>query len=130
MSLTDGENILVADSAEAFADAVARLYMDETLWLNLSQAGIEFAKEAWGAEAAWGILANILRELNFNPTRKNRQLSLYSSSYESTSRNKKTPKKPTAEPDDYRKKIQQELSIYEKQVNVHDLPDITAVRLN
>ena len=66
MSLTDGENILVADGAEAFADAIVRLYQDETLWNRISRSGLTFADKAWGTEAAWGILAGILRELGFD----------------------------------------------------------------
>jgi glycosyltransferase involved in cell wall biosynthesis len=78
MSLIDGENILVADGPEALANAVGRIYEDETLWNRLSQNGLVFADKAWGAEAAWKILAEILRELGFSSGRTNRQLSLYS----------------------------------------------------
>ncbi|HWS89188.1 MAG TPA: glycosyltransferase [Pyrinomonadaceae bacterium] len=36
MSLRDGEEALIADTAEAFADAVVRLYRDEGLWRRLA----------------------------------------------------------------------------------------------
>lgn len=66
MSLTDGENILVADGAEAFADALVKLYQDEVLWNHISHNGLEFAENAWGSEAAWHNLADILRQLGFD----------------------------------------------------------------
>lgn len=40
MHLVDGEDALVADSAEAFAAAIVRLYHDAALWLRLSDAGL------------------------------------------------------------------------------------------
>jgi GT2 family glycosyltransferase/glycosyltransferase involved in cell wall biosynthesis/SAM-dependent methyltransferase len=126
MSLTDGENILVADGPEAFANAVARIYRDEALWHNVSQNGLAFAVRAWGAEAAWGTLAGILCELDFTPARNKRGLSLYTSNSQGAFQSKKKDfEKPTIKQnDDYQKKIRQELAIYEKQINVHDLPDI------
>ena len=48
MSLIHGENILVADGAKSFADAVARLYCDEDLWVRISKGAINFAKDNWG----------------------------------------------------------------------------------
>jgi len=63
MSLRDGENILVADGAEALAEAVARLYEDEGMWEKVSRNGLEFAAKAWGGETAWTSLYNILEEL-------------------------------------------------------------------
>jgi glycosyltransferase involved in cell wall biosynthesis len=36
MSLRDGEEALIADTAEGFADAVVRLYRDEELWRRLA----------------------------------------------------------------------------------------------
>jgi len=125
MSLTDGENILVADGPEALANAVARIYQDETLWNHVSQTGLEFADKAWGAETAWNNLAGILRELSFNPVRGNRQLSLYACCSSNSGVEPVKRQKLASEVEDvYREKIKQELSIYEKQVNVHDLPDI------
>ena len=78
MSLIHGENILVADGAKSFADAVARLYCDEDLWVRISKGAINFAKDNWGAEAAWNILANIISDLNIKPIRREFPLKLYS----------------------------------------------------
>ncbi|MCL2297367.1 MAG: glycosyltransferase, partial [Proteobacteria bacterium] len=39
MHLTDGRDALIADDACAFAEAIARVYRDETLWRQLSSAG-------------------------------------------------------------------------------------------
>ena len=39
MDLVDGEDVLVADGAEAFADAVVRAYRDPQLWERLRHGG-------------------------------------------------------------------------------------------
>jgi hypothetical protein len=78
MSLTDGENILVADGAEALVDALAKIYQDEALWDSISANGLAFAEQAWGAEAAWGILAAILADIGIQVKRSAHPLSLYS----------------------------------------------------
>ncbi len=39
MHLTDGRDVLIADEALAFAEAIARVYRDEALWHTLSAAG-------------------------------------------------------------------------------------------
>ena len=78
MSLTDGENILVADGAEALADTLARIYQDEALWSRISENGLVFAEQAWGADAAWGILAAILADMGITVKRAAYPLSLYS----------------------------------------------------
>ena len=78
MSLTDGENVLVADGAEAFASAVVKLYKDKPLWSRLSKAGPDFAEKAWGAARAWEILANILNELGLKTQNNEYPLKLYS----------------------------------------------------
>jgi GT2 family glycosyltransferase len=80
MSLTDGENILVADGAEAFASAIARLYEDGVLWNKLSKAGLEFADQAWGEEAAFQTLGKILNDVGINASGGGRTPKLYRSS--------------------------------------------------
>jgi glycosyltransferase involved in cell wall biosynthesis len=52
MHLVEGEEVLVADDPDAFADAIARLYRDETLWNRLSQAGIANVRRHFSPEAA------------------------------------------------------------------------------
>ena len=78
MSLTNGENILVADSAEAFTDAIVKLYQDEALWNRISQNSVIFADKAWGAEAAYQLLTGIVTDLGINTSHTNYPLSLYS----------------------------------------------------
>jgi SAM-dependent methyltransferase len=130
MCLTDGENIIVADGVEAFVSSIVKLYESESLWNNLSQKGLIFADQAWGAEAAWEILANILFDIGIPSQRGSNQLVLYnakeiisnSKNKLSEITNKETKQESSSQ--GYLKKIQQELSIYEKQVKVHDLPEI------
>jgi GT2 family glycosyltransferase/glycosyltransferase involved in cell wall biosynthesis len=80
MSLIEGENILLADSPEQFAEVISKLYLDENLWNQLSQNSVVFAENAWGAQAAWNILSNILADLDIETTQNARPLSLYKSS--------------------------------------------------
>ena len=78
MSLIDGEHLLVANTVEEIAASIAKLHTDETLWQRLHQKGFEFAQQMWGAEAAWGTLAQMLGDLGFKPARGVRPLRLYS----------------------------------------------------
>ena len=80
MSLTDGTNILIADGAEDLAEAIMRVYQDESLWRLVSEASVKFAERSWGAEAAWMILAEILASLVGTSKRRAYPLSLYSNS--------------------------------------------------
>lgn len=73
MSLTHGENILVTDGATEFADEIARLYDNETLWNHLSSKGINYAHKTWGLEAAHKTLAMILDDIDLPQLAKNGQ---------------------------------------------------------
>ncbi len=73
MSLTHGENILVTDGATEFADEIARLYDNETLWNHLSSMGINYAHKTWGLEAAHKTLAMILDDIDLPQLAKNGQ---------------------------------------------------------
>ena len=92
MSLTDNENILIADEAKAFADAVVSLYEDEGLWKKISQKGLDFAKNTWGAEAAWKILHDILADIELSTDRAAYPLSLYSEPNPTTKKNIHKPR--------------------------------------
>lgn len=52
MQLQNGENILIADDAEAFASAVLRLYDDHSLWLRLSDQGLDNIRQHFSFDAA------------------------------------------------------------------------------
>lgn len=78
MLLTADKNILVADDAEAFAEAIVRVYENESLWNELSESGQHFALQEWGVEAAWVSLSNILDDIGFSTTRSQLPLSSYS----------------------------------------------------
>ncbi|WP_162634924.1 glycosyltransferase [Pseudomonas putida] len=78
MSLSANENILVADDAQSFAEAIVRLYEDESLWNELSLAGQDFALQEWGVEAAWVSLSKILDDIGFSTVRSQLPLSSYS----------------------------------------------------
>ncbi|KAF1708721.1 glycosyltransferase [Pseudoxanthomonas sacheonensis] len=52
MHLQDGVDVLVADDARAFADAVVRLYSDEELWNRLARNGLENVARHFSLDAA------------------------------------------------------------------------------
>lgn len=52
MHLQDGQDVLVADDAEAFAAAVVRLYQDPVLWQQLSSAGRRNVADHFSLDAA------------------------------------------------------------------------------
>jgi glycosyltransferase involved in cell wall biosynthesis len=79
MALTDGENILIADDPQALVDAIGRLYRDEGLWNRISANALDFARHAWGAEAAWRNLADIVTGLGMPVTRGTHPLALFGS---------------------------------------------------
>lgn len=78
MSLIDGENILIADGAEEYSEAVVRLYCNESLWNDMSKSGLSFAEHSWGAGAAWDTLNSILSDIDLPCIKGNHALSLYS----------------------------------------------------
>jgi GT2 family glycosyltransferase len=60
MFLNDGQDVLIADEAEAFADAVCRLYTNEALWNQLSAGGLKNVEQYFSFEAARQALGDIL----------------------------------------------------------------------
>lgn len=64
LGAADGEDVLVADDAEGFADAVVRLYGDESLWNRLSAGGIANVEQHFSAAAARRDLRALLAGLN------------------------------------------------------------------
>ncbi len=60
----DGEDVLVADSAQDFAAAVVRLYRDEALWNRLSAAARENVRQHFSMDRARDSLRNILDSLH------------------------------------------------------------------
>jgi glycosyltransferase involved in cell wall biosynthesis len=52
IALIDHEDILIADEAEDFAQALIELYESEELWNRLSQNGIKKTRALYSVEAA------------------------------------------------------------------------------
>jgi glycosyltransferase involved in cell wall biosynthesis len=52
MHLHDGRDVLVADTADAFADALVRLYRDEPLWATLARNGLDNVQRHFSLDAA------------------------------------------------------------------------------
>jgi len=60
MHLVEGEEVLVADDARAFAEAVARAYRDEATWNRLSQAGLANVERHFSPRVARQALEELL----------------------------------------------------------------------
>jgi glycosyltransferase involved in cell wall biosynthesis len=60
MHLTSGSDVLVGDSPEAFADAVARAYSDRPLWHALADGGRENVRTHFSREAALRAVTRLL----------------------------------------------------------------------
>lgn len=60
MYLVEGENVLLADDADAFASAVLRLHEDESLWLRLSDASLDNVRQHFSFETARRTLRGLL----------------------------------------------------------------------
>lgn len=63
MFLEDGRDVLVADSAEEFANAVCRLHADDALWLRLRAGGLGNTRQYFSRDAARLALRHWLRGL-------------------------------------------------------------------
>ncbi|MFC5582577.1 glycosyltransferase [Rhodanobacter terrae] len=60
MQLHDGVDVLVADDATAFVDAVLRLQRDKNLWQQLSEHGLDNVRQHFSAVAAAAVLHRVL----------------------------------------------------------------------
>lgn len=60
MHLEHGRDVLVADDARAFADAVIRLYGDEALWQTLAVHGLRNVERHFSPDAARGVVRRVL----------------------------------------------------------------------
>lgn len=63
MWLTDGKDVLVADTPQDFAYAIVNLNRDDELWETLSVNGIDIAREHFSIETARSRLSSLLSDL-------------------------------------------------------------------
>ncbi|TBR11938.1 MAG: glycosyltransferase [Lysobacter sp.] len=59
MHLTDGVDVLVADDAQAFADAVVRAYTDAGLWERLAGNGLDSVRRHFSPDAARDVCCRV-----------------------------------------------------------------------
>lgn len=67
MSLVDGQDVLSADNARDFSEAVVRLYGDSALWQRLREAGMENTRRHFSPEAARSFVRPWLQSLRKTP---------------------------------------------------------------
>jgi len=63
MHLRDGDDVLVADDADAFAAAVVRLHEDATLWRRLADGGLENTRRYFSTDSVRATLRALLDTL-------------------------------------------------------------------
>ncbi len=63
MGLVNERDILIANSAEAFAGMVARCYSDEKLWTRVASGGRRTIARRYAPSTVGGLLATCLTEL-------------------------------------------------------------------
>lgn len=61
MFLTHGEDVLIADSSEDFAEQIVRAYNDETLWSTLSDGGLENVERYFSYNAARRAIGDLVK---------------------------------------------------------------------
>lgn len=59
MHLVDGHDVLLADTADAFADAVVRAYGDRALWERLAANGLDNVARHFSADAARDVVRRV-----------------------------------------------------------------------
>jgi GT2 family glycosyltransferase/2-polyprenyl-3-methyl-5-hydroxy-6-metoxy-1,4-benzoquinol methylase len=64
MSVEQGKTALIADDADAFADAVIRLYGDELLWQSISAAAREHVDKLFGAARFRQLLVEVIQAVS------------------------------------------------------------------
>jgi len=60
MHLAPGEDVLVADDPETFADAIAQVYRDEALWQKLAAGGVENIRRHFSRDVARGAVRKLI----------------------------------------------------------------------
>jgi GT2 family glycosyltransferase/glycosyltransferase involved in cell wall biosynthesis len=73
MSLTDHQDVMIADGPEAFADAVIELYNSESLWDTISNNALAKTRAFFSLEAARKQLAQLSAE---HPSRSQRSIGI------------------------------------------------------
>ena len=70
MHLDPGNDVLVADDPEAFAQAVTRLYQDAELWQRLAAGGRENVRTHFSRDIARSALTRLIARLRTRPVRE------------------------------------------------------------
>jgi SAM-dependent methyltransferase len=67
MGLEHGRDVLVAESTEALAAAIVRVYHDQGLWESLSKNGLAFVREHYSFDGALSLFRDLLHDLGVEP---------------------------------------------------------------
>lgn len=134
MGLTDGVNVVIANSVQDFANAVIDVYDQERFWTVMSKESIKFAEANYGLAASEKTMRELLEALDFKISNDLRVYHLvgptgenFNSSGSAKSgiiKEMRNTGSDTEEEIDYSNRTKAELEVYKHQINVHDLPPI------
>jgi glycosyltransferase involved in cell wall biosynthesis len=82
MGLMPGEHLLVAEGAQALAQAIHQLSNDEVLWSRLQLQGVDYVERLWGGLASYVTLQRLLGGLGLSVGEPPSRLRLYRDSKE------------------------------------------------
>jgi glycosyltransferase involved in cell wall biosynthesis len=68
MGVISNEHVIIADGADAIAQAILDLYSNKILWSSLRSGGYEFAKKEWGIENGYKNFSGLTKKLGIDPT--------------------------------------------------------------
>lgn len=63
LNLKHGENVLIADSGEDFADSIVQLYNDKDLWMKLSLNSQKFVESRFSQETFFQLIKNMMEDI-------------------------------------------------------------------
>ena len=78
MGVISNEHVIIADGADAIAQAILDLYSNKILWSSLRSGGYEFAKNEWGIENGYKNFSELMKKLGISPTMSPYEYSCFS----------------------------------------------------
>ena len=134
MGLENGINVVIADSAQDFSNAVIKIYEQEDFWSGLSKESIKFAEKNYGSTASEKTMRELLEGLGFKISKDlfahhligptGERLNSSKTVADEISEGNGNASRGVESQIDYSYRTKAELEVYKSQINVHDLPPI------
>jgi glycosyltransferase involved in cell wall biosynthesis len=65
MLLSHGESAFIADDPIHFAECIAQIYGDESIWTRMSEEGVKYSDNLWGPKKSWQSFSAVLNSIGF-----------------------------------------------------------------